>query len=183
MAGTDAGYCARKGKQLNLTLSPGCDANFLLTAKTTRRGVKGTFIDNQKLIFGIDDANDVSTSVINQFQGEPDCMNVFDNEDGSRVAVVSGPYTGCTSDAIITNFDNATDATTCDTFLEQWPTFAVVAKISTDGTNQYYLSFFGEGDEEYCGGGECDCNSIPVEEDFFDDHEKGNVLIGNCDDE
>ena len=94
MAGTDAGYCARKGKQLNLTLSPGCDANFLLTAKTTRRGVKGTFIDNQKLIFGIDDANDVSTSVINQFQGEPDCMNVYDNEDGSRVAVVSGPYSG-----------------------------------------------------------------------------------------
>ena len=141
-------------------------------------------IDNQKLIFGIDDANDVSTSVINQFQGEPDCMNVFDNEDGSRVAVVSGPYTGCTSDGgIITNFDNATDATTCGTFLEQWPTFAVVAKILTDGTNQYYLSFFGEGDEEYCGGGECDCNSIPVEEDFFDDHEKGNVLIGNCDDE
>ena len=56
-------------------------------------------------------------------------------------------------------------------------------KDLTDGTNQYYLSFFGEGDEEYCGGGECDCNSIPVEEDFFDDHEKGNVLIGNCDDE
>ena len=84
VAGTDAGYCARKGKQLNLTLSPGCVLS-VPCAMTTRRGVKGTFIDNQKLIFGIDDANDVSTSVINQFQGEPDCMNVYDNEDGSRV--------------------------------------------------------------------------------------------------